>query len=452
MTNAKDHKASDITIYINNYHPSSYSYSQDEGVVRELRMEGHVDDPGVGPLGDIYEHERNSDFSWAPTKVYIHLDNSNYKKLSERFGEAAIGTIYVRKNVEKKTFTLDGKEYVDHPIRVWLALPPELFEAVEKTLKNNREAGKLGMLKLKTKVTKNQVVGSFADWDTEWVRLKVEHWDVSKKKGLELGVFEFSFGQTILDDDISEFKERRIKTISTEGVTTTGHVRILKHQLSFDTARGAFENVNIEGEMQKFPRSPGRWKRIEAESGYLSVHITLEEFWNFSEDTWLSKEELPERSIYGRYSYSHENNVLYISLAYHPQDFDSQIKLLLSGANLQHIWFQIQFAETLSFEADQNGTIIRFSINSETKEAIVPDETEYEVIEKLSDLDKNIFKYVQSLDERVKSIEKAIRYETHQNITELDAIKTQMAKPTDLLSRLVLKIPIIGSILRFLAK
>ena len=45
-----------------------------------------------------------------------------------------------------------------------------------------------------------------------------------------------------------------------------------------------------------------------------------------------------------------------------------------------------------------------------------------------------------------------IEYETHQNNTELDAIKKQMEKPTDLLSRLVLKIPIIGSILRFLAK
>lgn len=452
MTNAKDDKPSEIIIYINNYHPSSYTYSQEKGAARELRMEGHVDDPFVSPGGDIFENERNSDFSWAPTQVNIHLDNSNYKELSERFGEAAIGTIYVRKNVEKKTFTLDGKEYVDHPIRVWLALPPELFEAVENTLKNNKEAGKLGMLKLKTKVTENQVVESFADWDTEWVRLNVQHWDVSKKKGLELGVFEFSFGQTILDDDISEIKERRVKTIYTEGVTTTGHVRLLKHQLCFDTARGAFENVNIEGEMQKFPRIPGRWKSLEAEAECVSVYITLEEFWNFSEDSWSFKEELPERSIYGRYSYSHENNYLDITLAYHPQDFDSQIKLLLSGANLQHIWFQIQFAETLSFEADQNGTIIRFSINSETKEEIVPDETEYEVIEKLSDLDNKIFKYVQSLDERMKSIEKAIRHETHQNITELDAIKKQMAKPTDLLSRLVLKIPIIGSILRFLAK
>ena len=450
--NDEEYKTSKITVYINNYHPSRHTYSQDEGSARELSMEGHVDDPGVGPLGDIYENERNSDFSWAPTRVNMHLDNSNYKELSERFGKTAIGTIYIRKNVEVKTFNFDGKEHIDHPIIVWLALPPKLFDAVEKTLKNNKEAGKLGILQLKAKVKKNQVVENFTDWDSEWIPVSVKDWDVSKEKNLELGVFEFSFGQTILDSEQSETSERRVKTLGTKGETTTGQVKLFKYEWSFDTARGAYKSINIEGKMQKFPRIPGHWKGLGAESDYVDVYIEFEEFWYFSEDAWPNKDELPAKSIYGQYSYSHENNNLYLTLACHPKDFDSQIKPLLLRADLKYIWFTIQFAETLNFEAQQNGAIISFSINSLKEEELIPEENEHQIIEKLTNLDDKISDYVQSLEERLGAVEKAVRYESHQNISEIDAIKKQMTKPNDLLSRLVLKIPIIGSILRFLAK
>ena len=437
----KPYKTLDITAFINDYHPSSQSYSMDEGVSRRMSMEGHIDDPGVGPLGDIYENEKNSGFSRAPITIKMALDSGgHFKEAIEELDETAIGIIFIRKNVEVKTFNLEGKEYIDHPITVWLALPSKLFSFVEETLKNNKKSGKLGMLQIKARATKDQIIQKNTDWASSSY-LEVKDLDVSGDF-LRLGVFEFVFTKTVLD--IDQIQQKRVKTISSEGETTERNIALLQNSISFDTSRGIYKQINIEGETTKHPN------HYESES--IKVSVELEEFWEISEDPLLNYRELPEKSIYGRYSYSHDNNYLSLSLAYHPEDFDDQIKPLLLRSALIHVWLQVRFADMLNFDADQQGNIISFSINSQNVEEIILEENEQEVMEKLTNIDRKISDYVHSLEERLESVEKAIRSDSFQNMWEIEGIKKEMALPRDILSRIVLKIPIIGSILRFLAR
>jgi len=436
----QEFKTIEITVMINDYLYPSQSYSKDKGMSREMSMKGHIDDPGVGPLGDIYENDWNSNFSWAPINIEMQLDSGGWiKEFIEKLDETAIGNIAIRKNVEVTTFKMDGQDIINPPVDVWLALPSKLFSSVEETLKNNKKSGKLGRLKITVRVAKNQVVLNNTDWNSRRY-LKVKDLDVSGDC-LELCIFEFNFCQTVLD--IEQSKQKRVKTIDSKAEKSVSSIILNNYDFFFDTSRGRYERINIEG---KTTKNPYGYK-----SELIDVSIELQEFWQFSEDLW-SGYELPEKSFYGRYRYSNDLNHLSLTLAHHPEDFEDQIKPLLLRLDSIHVRLSVSFAEKLNFDADQEGNVVRFLIASQNIEKINLQANEQEVIEKLTNIDRKISDYVNSLDERFDSVEKVIRHDASQNMREIEGIKKQMALPRDILSRIVLKIPIIGSILRFLAR
>ena len=73
MAKKKADTTLEIRAYIDEYHPPSLDFSLDEGVAREMRLEGHVDDPYQGPMGDIFENEAGSKFSWAPIRINLYI-------------------------------------------------------------------------------------------------------------------------------------------------------------------------------------------------------------------------------------------------------------------------------------------------------------------------------------------------------------------------------------------
>ena len=109
-------------------------------------------------LGDIFENEAGSKFSWAPITIKLYQDDPRIDELSKSFDKKAIGNLAVRKDVEVKTFQLQGEEHIDHPVRVWMTVPKNIFESVAKTLELNSSHKKLGSIEFKVKVAKKQLL------------------------------------------------------------------------------------------------------------------------------------------------------------------------------------------------------------------------------------------------------------------------------------------------------
>ena len=432
----KQYKTLDIRININDYYASSHSYSQDGGLSRSFNMEGHISDPWVGGMGDLDWSQKNSEFSWAPIIVHMQSENSILSNKS-RVGvkEKNIGVASIRKNVEVKKFKFDDdvKEYIDHPVSVYLFLPLEVLSSAEDILKTCKEAGKLGSLQLSVSVEKSQMVKKHQEqWDGTH-HVFVSGLDVSKKR-LELEVSEFSLSQTIIDIEPYKHFPGRVKTLSPKGKTNSHNITLMKCRFCFDTRLGHYSTIHVEGKISK-----------------VDVFIEFEEFGWFSEE-FLKRDELPEKSIYGTYEYHKDQNYLVITLAYHPKDLADQIKPFLMQSDLIDSSLKVHFSGELNFDADEKGNIISYSINSQTTLEVIPEENEQDVIEKLTGIDDKISNYVHSLEERLDSVEEVIRGESRNYIKEIDAIKKQMATPNDVLSRITLKIPIVGSILRFLSR
>jgi hypothetical protein len=444
------HKELEITAYISSYHPSRSSYDKEKGFSLEMRIEGHVDDPFVDPIGDIYENERGSNFSRAPISINIQLDNNGiHKEWIEASNEDAIGGIDIRKNVELRTFELNGKEYTDHPIRVSLSLPAVSFNAIEERLKNNKEAGKLGMITFRVIVEKNLLVEDFDNSISDWLPLELKDLDVTKEK-LNLPVYKYTFGQTVQKIDQNTNIERRVKVIPPEAETSTHLIELEKLEWSFNSETGIYENINIIGKTKKFPNQAIYYP--EPINQYQNVSIKFEEFWMLSEDPFINSYELPKESIYGRFNYYSELNDLDLRLAYHPKDFDDLIRPLLRMDNLKDILLRVQLEKKLELGTDQKGTVLNFSVHRINQEEIVTEYDGKKIFEELVNLENKVSNSFKQTEERLVSVEKAIKHASEKNIYTMSGIMKQIDKPNDVISRILFKIPIISSILRFLAK
>lgn len=425
----KQYRDLELVAYIDEYHPSRQSYSKIGGSERHITMAGYVDDPAQGPLGDIWEGVRNSDFSWAPISIKISLDSGDEQNIGSQFGETALGSIAIRKNVEVKKFEVGGEEYVSHPLRVWLSLPLESFIAVEETLKTNAHNGKQGQVILKARVARNQVMKDDANWEDKYLYdVRVGDLDVSKK-GLEMGVFKFSLGSTIINN--VDRTVERVKTLSFEGSSSLSIV-MKKYHWSFDTETGSYNRIHIDGIANKKP------------SEKVDVFIELHEFKYFSDG--MLDDDLPVESIYGTYSYL-QGNGLHIDLAYHPRDFDDQIKPLLCSGGSQSVWFTVQFDGMLNFDADQRGKVRKFSLDA-LYEQPVQNNYEQDLIEKLANIENKI----SDVEAKICEGEIKNKHKIDFLFENIAAIKRQTDGPNDMLSKIAFKIPIIGSILRFLSR
>lgn len=199
MPEDKKYRDLELKTFIRSYHPSSIQYNALDGLERKLRMEGHVDDPFVGPMGDIFPNEEGSKFSWAPIEITLSLDTGHVGTSCKRFGSEAIGVVAIKKNVEIEKFNLGGESHIDHPVKVYLSLPEEAFIATELTLKECHNSKKLALLQLELKVT-SEFIRPEAENYTPELPLPLKEIDVTKSN-LEMGIFGFSFNATIIDKE-----------------------------------------------------------------------------------------------------------------------------------------------------------------------------------------------------------------------------------------------------------
>lgn len=207
-----------LRAYISSYHPTETSFSLIDGLSQELRMEGNVNDPFVDPIGNIFPHERGSNFSYAPIQITIKPDTDIIAQSCKRHGSEAIGAIAIRKNVEVENFELDGTNHVDHPIKVFIALPWAAITAIERTLEQNVVNKKLGYLNLILRADETKLISTPDEHTSESI-LSVKHLNTAIGL-LDLGVFKFTFGQTIFENDHIHANSEILLTKETQEISS----------------------------------------------------------------------------------------------------------------------------------------------------------------------------------------------------------------------------------------
>ena len=135
----------------------------------------------------------------APIHISLSLDTGSVGTSCKRFGSEAIGVVSIKKNVEIETFNLGGESHIDHPVKVYVALPEQVLIATELTLKECRNSKKLAFLKLELKLNREFICADAKEYIPE-IPLPLKEIDVTQSS-LELGVFGFSFNATIIDKE-----------------------------------------------------------------------------------------------------------------------------------------------------------------------------------------------------------------------------------------------------------
>lgn len=427
-----------IKAYIAKYHPPSLDFSLEQGVAREMLLEGHIDDPYQAPLGEIFENEAGSKFSKAPIIIKLFQDDLR-AKLSKNFDAKAIGVLAVKQNVEVETFHLLGDEHVDHPVRVSLNAPENIFNSVANTLELNSIHMKLGYISLMIMVSQDQLRGMNQD-DAIYGYPRLSDLDVSK--GLTVPVMGFSFGQTIFDQENATLSSR-VKTLEGRQTGSDIAVSLDKASWSFNAQTGDYDRIELEGKAKK--------DRYSFKSDKIDVAIDLKRFWWFTSE-FIDKNKLPEQCEYGRYHYSADTKYLSLDLAYHPEDLEHVFKPILFSNNADEYRILISFDENLKFDKDQEGIVQSYKIRRDSENIGKANESNADAEISLADIDYKLSAFIQTSEQRFNEFDLSIKKAGSSNFQNNLEIKKQLEAPTDILSRIALKIPIIGPILRFLAR
>jgi hypothetical protein len=428
----------EITAYIANYHPPSLDFSLNDGVVREMRLEGHIDDPYQAPSGEIFENEAGSKFSNAPIVIKVFQDDLHVKRIKNHDAKA-IGVLAVRQNVEVTTFHLLGDEHIDHPVRVTLNVSENIFNLVANILELNAIHKKLGYISFRVKISRNQLRGLNQDDGIHgYPRLS----DLDVSKGLTVPVMGFCFGQTIFDRE-NATQSSRVKTLESRQTGSDVAVSLNKASWSFNAQTGDYDRIELEGNAKK--------DRYSFKSDKIDVAIDLKRFWWFTSE-FIDKNKLPEQCEYGRYHYSADTKFLSLDLAYHPEDLEHVFKPILFSNKADEYRILISFDENLKFDKDQEGIVQSYKIRRDSENIGKANESNADAEISLADIDYKLSAFIQTSEQRFSEFDLSIKKAGSSNFQNNLEIKKQLEAPTDILSRIALKIPIIGPILRFLAR
>lgn len=441
MPKKKAYNKLKIRAYIDKHHPPSLDFNLDEGIAREMCLEGRIDDPYQSILGDIFENEAGSKFSWAPILINLYQDDDNIDELSKSFDKKAIGNLAVRKNVEIQKFNYNGEEHIDPPVNVWMNLPKDIFESVSKTAELNKNHKKLGWINFEVKVAQKHLLDPDHDGDSVlYPRLK--DLDVSKNRDLELPIMGFSFGQTIFDQEYAT-QSSRVKTLGSKHDGADFAITPNKVSWSFNAQTGDYDRIEIEGKAKK--------EQYSFNSDKIDVAIDLKRFWWFASEI-IEKNKLPEQCEYGRYHYSSDSRYLSVDLAYHPEDLENVFKPILFNNNLDNYRILISFDEKLKFDKDQEGKVQSYTIRRDFEKINKANESNEEAQKSLADLDYKLTTFIQTSEQRFNEFSSTMEKAGVAKYRDNSEIMKKLDSPTDIVSRIVLKIPIIGPILKFLAR
>lgn len=221
----------------------------------KMSLEGWIDDPEVGPLGDIYEGYADSIYSFKPARINVVLNDGDhewpFQIPSEVEGDfpsvRGVGRIYAEE--EHALYeSLDGVAifYLSVPQDYW----DVLLQSLQITHARKRfQSWNIDYLIPETSLNTDERDGWFG-WESSKLRgVRPRHFDTTKT--MVLGVFDFDFFNTILPirqiDTI-----QKIKPLSTSGKETERvRIKITTLTKQFSSYSGQEEYRKLKGYMAR---------------------------------------------------------------------------------------------------------------------------------------------------------------------------------------------------------
>lgn len=442
MVDEADKNVVTLRAFINYYSPSKSSFRKSQGAHRQLFLEGYVDDPYQSPMGDIDEYMPNSRFSRAP--VEVHLRFFDKKGDETRFGADSIGVLAAKKDIKVETFELLGAEHIIPPVKAWIDLPLETLASIEDTARDCAKDNKLAVLELELTVNESQLNGEDSDRESAYWHPRLKDLDVSE--ALEIAVTEVRFAKTIIEKSAPE---TRVKRLESDDVVSSFQIALKGSTWVYDPRNGEYSKLKVKG-----VGTAG--KRLVKQE--IKVDIDFKNFYRMNDDykAISSLKQLPEKNSYGRYSFLNEDKYLSLTLGFHDEHFEEVIKPKLLQSPIEDIWIRIWYFGSLDFTENKSGKIYDYSFIASNKTQNIVETSHVKALEeKLEDVVKEL-KFMQRNQTQLES-------DIHEELSALRSLATQAAEdrvaiyhkvsePNDLVARILLKIPIVGSIVRLISK
>lgn len=410
-------------------------FQRSEGQNRQIVLTGDIDDPYQGPFGDFVEHEAGSGFSFKPIEIRIFESPSIITdSLEESDQDNTIGSMSTKANLEFKEEITDYESYTPPPVNVYLDLPRNVFKELQRQLLRCQFEDRVLRLELDFRVSEAQT--------------RPETDDFYRRYGLRLADIEVSKSQ--------EFKVFNIRT-SVAAEQYRPKSKRLSSRMSVEEKRSTDVSVTIEQSRAKMNFRHGSFEilQFEGKNHTLSAHIDLQEI-----DT-----RADETRNHGTFEFSpREDNseaVLYLSLNYYVDDFDKFILPVILSGTTQQIVLRLILEGELDYTEKQSGVVYSFSFDfwkdhlpkevAGFEDGLKKIETHLNTTQKMvGELKKS--DYDNSNVASSRDILDTISRQLGSILIGLAELEKQKTMPNDIISRLLFKIPLVGSVIKYLLK
>ena len=278
----------DLRIMLFRYGGVSTTYDAKGGIKRHFVLSGRIDDPYVGPLGDISPFgEPGSAFHDKPVRLEIYSPPDpewlgwlkhirDTPSISHGCGLAGVNA-----SVEPDRYELDGETVELDSITVVLAVNADAFEAISRQAAEAYDHRRI----MQAKVT---LIGeSLPGTDDATSRFGLHLADLDHSTVQDYGVRDFEISDTLYFDHLRG-RVLQVERGREEGYGAYISILLTEARYEVHVERALFHSISCEGRV-----IDGRGKP------YDGADVTVE----FGEHEPNRHDEMPERAFFGEFSY-----------------------------------------------------------------------------------------------------------------------------------------------------
>jgi hypothetical protein len=247
-----------------------------------MSLKGWIDDPEVGPMGDIDEGHADSIYSFKTARINVVLNEERKwpfqipSEVAENLPSVrGVGEIYAEEEHALHE-SLDGIAifYLSVPQDYW----DVLLQGLQITHARKRfQSWEIHYLIPETSLKPDEK-DSWFGWGSKWGRVRPRHFDT--KKTMVLGVFSFGFSNTILPIEQVD-KIQKIKSLSTSGKETERvRIKITTLAKQFSSYSGQVEYRKLKGNIDRNSQKPFSTPKYVGEAEVeLKLHDENDALW-----------------------------------------------------------------------------------------------------------------------------------------------------------------------------
>ncbi len=424
-----------MTVWINKIQSDGLGFQKPEGQNRQVVLIGNIDDPYQGPLGDFVEYEAGSDFSFKSIEIRVFESPSIITDtLKESDQVAPIGSMSTKANLESKEELTEYGSYSQPPVNVYLDLPRNVLVELQRQLSRCQFEDRVLSLTLDFKVSEAQTRPETDDFYRKY-GLRLSHIEVSKPQEFKVVNLQTS----VASEQYRPESKRLSSWVSGEEKRYTEFsITIERSRAKMSFRHGSFELLQFEGKNHTF-----------------SANIDLQEIDTRVDKTYNhgSFEFIPDDDV--------SEAVLYLTLNYHADDFNKFILPMMLSGTTRHAILHLILEGELDYTKNQSGVVYSFSFDfwkdhlpkeiAGFEDGLKNIETHLNATQKMvGELKQS--DYVNSIVASNGDILDTISRQLGSMLTGLAELEKQKTMPNDVISRLLFKIPLVGSVIKSLFK